>query len=153
MKDIIASKWIRWVVGALALAVVFFLGFGSGVSVGYQKAIFASEWGKNYEVNFSGPQARGIMPEMAGGDAHGAAGTIISISNAAFSVKNENNDEQSVVMASDTVIKEMDATISPSKLSVGDHVVVIGMPNVEGQVEAHFIRVLPAPEPGGGPRS
>ncbi len=151
MKNILALSWVRWMIGVLAVIVIFFLGFGLGVSVGYQKAIFASEWGRNYELNFSGPQPRGIMMmQMVNGDAHGAAGTVIDISSTTFSVKDSDNDEQSIAVVSDTIIKKMDTTIPLNALIVGDHVVVIGAPNAGGQVEARFIRVFPAPGPGSG---
>ena len=151
MKNIMASRWVKWAVGILAVVVVFFLGFGFGVSVGYQKAIFASAWGRNYELNFSGPHSRGMMPGTESGSVHGAAGTVIDVASTTFSINDNDNDEQSIVVASDTIIKKMDAIISLSALLVGDHVVVIGSPNGQGQVEAHFIRVLPAPLPGGLP--
>jgi hypothetical protein len=152
MKDIMTLRWVRWIMGALVAAVIFFLAFGLGVSVGYQKAIFASEWGKNYELNFSGPPQRGLVPIAmpAVGNMHGVAGTVIDVSSGTVAVKDNDNDEQSIAVASDTVIRKMDETISLDALMAGDRVVVIGMPNAEGQVEAHFIRVFPAPGPGSG---
>ena len=68
-------------------------------------------------------------------------------------MKDDDNDEQSVIMASDTIIKKMNATVSLGDIVVGDRVVVIGAPNSNGQVEAHFIRVFPAPGPGSGNRA
>jgi hypothetical protein len=150
MKDILKSRWVRWAGGILSVIVIFFLGFGLGVSVGYQKAIFASEWGRNYEVNFSGPYPRGMIPQTGGGSMHGAVGTVIGVASSTFSVNDGDNDEQSIVVAPDTIIKKMDEVIPLGALMVGDRVVVIGAPNTEGQVEAHFIRVFPAPGPGSG---
>jgi hypothetical protein len=152
-KEILKLNWARWTLGILAFLFVFLLSFGLGVSVGYQKAIFSSDWGRNYEHNFL------PMPPMsatvAGGetapfDAHGAAGTVIDISNSDISVRDEDNDEQSVVVASDTVIRKVDQTIPLSAIAIGDHIVVIGAPNSEGQVEARFIRIFPASGSGGG---
>jgi hypothetical protein len=151
MKDILTSRWMWWAAGIVAALVIFFLAFGLGVSVGYQKAIFASEWGRNYERNFSGPHPRGIMPGTAGGAMHGAAGTVMDIESSTLAVRDNDNDEESVVVTTDTILKEMDATTSWNNLMVGDRVVVIGAPNDTGQVEAQFIRVFPALLPGAGP--
>jgi len=150
MKDILTSRWMRWAVGIFAALVIFFLAFGLGVSVGYQKAIFASEWGKNYELNFSGLHPRGMMP-AAGGAMHGAAGTVMDVTSSTLAVRDNDNDEQSIVVTTDTVIKEMDTMVPWADLTVGDRVVVIGAPNTAGQVEAQFIRVFPVSLPGGGP--
>ena len=151
MKDIMASRWFRWVVGALAAAVIFFLAFGLGVSVGYQKAISLPEWGRNYELNFSGPQ-HGFMPTAGtkSGNMHGVAGTVIDVASGTIAVKDGDNDEESIVVASDTVIRQMNDMISLGALTAGDRVVVIGAPDAAGQIEAHFIRVFPAPGPGDG---
>ena len=81
---------------------------------------------------------------------HGAAGTVIDVSESGLAVRDNDNDEQSIIMASDTVIKKMDTTIPLDNVAVGDHVVVIGAPNSSGQVEARFIRVFPSPGPGDG---
>jgi len=143
MKDFMTSARARWIVGTLVGVAVFLLAFGLGVSVGYEKALFSSEWGRNYEHNFSGPP-RGMVPGTETENAHGAEGTVINVSGNTISVKDSDNDERSIVVASDTVMREMDETISLSGLVVGDHVVAIGMPNANGQVEAHFIRVFPA---------
>jgi len=135
--------WVRWIMGVLVGIVIFLLAFGLGISVGYEKALFSSEWGMNYEHNFSGPP-RGIVPGTESENAHGAEGIVINVSGNTISVKDSDNDERSIAVASDTVIREMNTTISLSALMVGDRVVAIGAPNASGQVEAHFIRVFPA---------
>jgi hypothetical protein len=151
MKDIFKSTWAQWVAGTLAVVAVFLIAFGLGVSVGYEKAIFSSDWGRSYERNFSGMPPSGTSPGMAGGmplSTHGAAGTVIDVSNSGMSVRDNDNDEQSIIVASDTVIKKMNEVVSLGGVTVGDRVVVIGSPNANGQVEAHFIRVFPASGPG-----
>lgn len=150
MKDILKLTWVRWVAGILMAVVIFLISFGFGVSVGYQKAIFSSEWGMNYERNFSGPPLKGMMSGNQSLAMHGAAGTVIDVSGSGMAVRDNDNDEQSIVIASDTIIKKMDATVLLSSVSIGDRVVIIGAPNSNGQVEAHFIRVFPAPGPGSG---
>jgi hypothetical protein len=150
MKEFFNSTGGRWATGMLAAVVIFLVAFGLGVSVGYQKAIFSSEWGMNYERNFSGLPPIGIVAQNMPQNMHGAAGIVIDVSGSGLSVKDNDNDEQSIIVASDTVIKKMDATIPLGNVAVGDHVVVIGAPNSSGQVEARFIRVFPAPGPGDG---
>ena len=153
MKDIFKLTWVRWTAGALAAIVIFLVAFGLGVSVGYEKAIFSSEWGMNYEHNFSGMPPLGVAIGTTPLNTHGAAGTVIDVSGSGLSVRDDDNDEQSIMVASDTVIKKMEATINLGDIMTGDHVVVIGSPNSNGQVEAHFIRVFPEPEPdNGGPQ-
>jgi hypothetical protein len=150
MKDILKLTWVRWVAGILMAVVIFLISFSFGVSVGYKKAIFSSEWGMNYERNFSGTPPRGMMSGNQPLTMHGVAGTVIDVSGSGMSVRDNDNDEQSIVMASDTIIKKMDATVPLIGVSIGDHVVIIGAPNSNGQVEARFIRVFPAPGPGSG---
>ena len=74
MKDILKLTWVRWIAGVLAVVVIFLVAFGFGVSVGYEKAIFSSEWGRNYEHNFSGPPPLGMMSGNQPINMHGAAG-------------------------------------------------------------------------------
>ena len=150
MKDIFSTTWMRWSVGALAAIVIFLLAFGIGVSVGYEKGIFASRWGRNYEANFLGPRG-GMIFGMPGGDAHGAAGTVISVASSTFAIKDDEGNEQSIAVASGTIIRKMNSTISLGDLKVGDEAIVIGSPDQNGQVRARFIRVFPSPGPGTGP--
>ena len=103
----------------------------------------------NYERNFSGMPASGIIVGNVMQNMHGAAGTVIDVTDSGMSVKDNDNDEQSIIVASDTVIRKMNATILLSGVAIGDHVVVIGTPNSSGQVDAHFIRVFPASGSGG----
>ena len=148
MNDILKSAKGRWIVGVLAAVVIFLIAFGLGVSVGYQKGIFSSEWGRNYERNFSGMPSLGMTTGAGGGmpqNMHGAAGTVIDVTASGMSLKDNDNDEQSIIVASDTVIKKINATIPLGTIAVGDRVVVIGAPSSSGQVEARFIRVFPAP--------
>jgi hypothetical protein len=152
MNEILTLKWVRWTLGILAFLFVFLFGFGLGVTVGYQRAAFSSNWGKNYAHNFSvaiptgAMMPRGPMPF----NMHGTAGMVIDIANAELTVQDDDNNEQSVVVASDTIIRKIDQTIPFSAIAVGDHLVVIGTPNPEGQVEARFIRIFPMSGPGSG---
>jgi len=147
MKDFLSSQKFRnilWIVGAI---VAVFLIFGFGAAVGYRKAVFSSSWGQNYYRNFYGGPHGGPMGELTAHDswnAHGAAGFVIDVSSSTVSLRDDDNNERSVEIASDTVIRKMDAVISVGMINVGDKITVIGEPNENGQVRAKFIRVFGA---------
>jgi hypothetical protein len=148
MKNFIESKNVRVVIFVLGGIAAAFLIFGAGVAVGYRKAIFSSDWGRNYENNFYGPPAgpAGFMMQH-GPNTHGVAGEVIDVASSSFSVKDPDNDERSIAVTSGTVIRDMDRTISLDQIQPGSQAVVIGTPNPNGQVEARFVRVFDAPAP------
>ena len=82
--------------------------FAGGVAVGYQRAIFsASDWGRNYERNFfwrAPPGPMGIVTMERAPSAHGVTGQVIDVASSSFSVRDADNDEQSVAVTSGTVI-------------------------------------------------
>jgi hypothetical protein len=135
---------VLWVIGGIA---VVFLVFGFGVAVGYHKALFSSSWGRNYYQNFYGNTQgwpMGALTAHAPWNAHGVAGSVIDVSSSTISLRDNDNDERSVVISSDTVIRKMNSTISVDMINVGDTITVIGEPNTNGQVSARFVRVFGA---------
>lgn len=146
MKKLFESKKVRaavFILGGVAAALLIFSG---GVAVGYRRAIFSSDWGRNYERNFFGgpPGPMGFMLTR-GPNTHGVAGEVIDVASSSFSVKDPDNDERSIAITSDTVIREMNETVSVGQLQPGSQVIVIGAPNADGQVEARFVRIFPQP--------
>jgi hypothetical protein len=141
------------VVGALALAVLLLV-FWGGMSFGYQRALFASRFGENYERNFIGTDTRvpGAHPDDIM-NSHGASGEILSINGSIISVKGQNGVEQAISVGTTTIIEKSKNTITINDLSIGDYIVAIGSPNASGQIEAHLIRVIPAPAPDQSPAS
>lgn len=146
-KDFFQSKGftiVTWVVAALAVLLLVFQG---GIAVGSKKADFSCKWGENYRQNFGGPED-GQLP-MPGKDdlmgAHGTAGEVIRINNSVLTVKGNDNIERDVLIGSDTSIVNARKNINLTDIRNGDSVVVIGDPNDSGQIEAKFIRILPAP--------
>ncbi len=138
------TKKLLWLLGVLVLLL---LSFGAGMVLGYNRAIFADRWGENYVRNFYG--GRGGALVLINGranmmDSHGVVGAIIDISSSTLAVKDRANNEGSVLVSDDTIIKRGQATINLADLTVGDNVAVIGNPNGQGQIEARFIRVFPA---------
>jgi hypothetical protein len=147
MKDFFSPqkfKKILWIVGGIA---AMFLIFGFGVAVGYRKALFTSSWGQNYYRNFYGSAnggPMGALTDHAPWNAHGVTGSVIGVSSSTISLQDGDNDERSVAISSDTVIRKMDSVISAGMISVGDKIAVIGEPNENGQVRARFVRVFGA---------
>lgn len=156
MKDFLSSekfKKILWVIGIIAF--VFFI-FSFGVAIGYREAIFSSSWGRNYYKNFYGG-----LPNIPNGpndirsdwNSHGAVGFVIDISTSTILIKNMHNNERSVYVSPQTVIKKANDSISINKIMSGDNIIVIGEANNNGQMFAQFIRVfdgsssIPLPSP------
>jgi len=138
------TKTLLWILcGVLAILVVF----GLGIAVGYHRAIFASGYGENYYHNFYRGPFTGVMGFIPGPppmNMHGVAGEVIDVSSGTISVRDTDGNEQSVLLMSDTPIREMNTDISESDIQPDDQVIVIGEPNDTGQVEARFIRVFAA---------
>ena len=132
----------------VGIVVVLGLIFSAGVSVGFHKASFGRAWGENYKNNF------GMMP---GGpnfgfgkdnfpNAHGAIGKIIKIELPTIIVQDKDNTEKVILIKDDTQIEKMKDKIQTTDLKMDDFIVVIGSPNDKGQIEAKFIRLMPAPD-------
>lgn len=153
-------------VGALLLALLVFAG---GVAVGLHKARFSYQWGQNYERNFMGSgiiPGRGMIDDRNGDDrpggmmggiirnvegrdfrnAHGLAGTVISISGNNLIVKDHDGKENTVAVDDQTVIKKNASDLKITDLQAGDQVVVMGAPNGQGVIDADLIRVF-SPNP------
>ncbi len=147
------DKFFHWVksnrfVSLIAVIIVLLLTFGAGMSVGYHRALFASEWGRNYYNNFYG-NGHMSAPIMGFSDKgfigmHGTVGTIIDISSSTISIKGQDNVEKSIVIDNDEVVRKGGNNIPISDLKVGDSIAVIGAPNANGQIESKFIRVFPS---------
>jgi len=137
-------------ISATVAIIVLILVFSAGVSFGYHRALFNSEWGQNYYRNFYGG-GRSSAPMMGFQDRgftgmHGTVGTIIDISSSTVSIKGQDGIERSVVIDGDESVRKGGSNISFSDLKVGDNIAVIGGPNEKGQIEGRFIRVFPQQE-------
>lgn len=142
-----AFKIILWALGVFILVAV---SFGAGMFVGFKKAGFSYKWGENYHRNFGGPKG-GFAGDFMGRDlmnANGVVGQIIKIDGQTLVIKGQDNVEKIILLKADSVLREFMNTISQGDLKAGDFVVVIGEPNDQGQIEAKFIRIMPAPPSG-----
>ncbi len=157
MKEIFRSKKIKIILLILGGIAALFLVFGLGVAVGYERAIFSSRFGENYYRNFYG-LSRGLLGSMSGPmpvNAHGGVGTVMDVSSSSLSIRDSANNERSIAIFPDTVIRENDMTITSDLLKVGERIAVIGAPDEQGQIRARFIRVLAveSPEVSGTPEA
>lgn len=139
MSNFLHSHKTRAVLFTLGAIVLLLIVFGFGIAVGYYHAIFASRFGENYYHNFYGG-----TPGLAPMNEHGIVGTVIDVSSSSISVSDQGKNEQSVEILGDTVIREINNTITIGDIVPGDQITVIGEPNTQGQIQARFIRVFDA---------
>jgi uncharacterized membrane protein len=148
MSNFLESKIVRtilWILGGLIVLVVV---FGLGIAVGYDRAGFATGFDQNYYRNFYGTAPGGaiglVAPPMPVA-IHGVVGKVIDLGTSTISVENQQGNEQSVAVSSNTDIRNGSGNIAIGNIAVGDQVAVIGEPNGEGQIDARFIRILRTP--------
>ncbi|MDP3956922.1 MAG: hypothetical protein Q8Q10_00275 [bacterium] len=152
-QELIQSKYFKIIAASVGVLVVALVSFASGVAVGFHKAKFSYAWGENYERNFVGG-ARGMTANGRGmtgrfglderdfRNAHGVAGSILSLSDGSLVIKDKDNKENSVAITEKTLIKSGRATVTLGDLKVEDKIVVIGRPGENGVVNADLIRVF-----------
>ena len=150
IKEFIQSPIFRGVIIGVVLAIVVLVIFQAGVIVGERRSDFAHRFGDSFEENFRGPEGvmafRGVPGHGPLPSAHGAVGKIISVALPNVLVAGPDNLEKTVVIRSETVIREFQTERLASDLNVGDHIVAFGEPNEEGQIEAKLVRLLPPPD-------
>jgi len=147
MSNISHSKKVNVALIILGSIAIIFIVFALGVYVGYRKAVFASGRSDNYYQDFLGNAPPGFGPVPIGGmpgNTHGIIGTVIGVASTSIVVRDSDNDEQSVQILPDTIIRLMDKTIDVGGVAVGGAVAVIGEPTSAGQIGAHFIRIFGA---------
>ena len=146
LEKIFKSKVLVRILYGVGIVVVLGLIFSAGVSVGFHRASFGKAWGDNYERNFG---MRPNHPDFMGNNfpnAHGAIGKIIKIELPTIIVQDKDNTEKVILIKDDTQVEKIKDKIQTSNLKIDDFVVVIGSPNDKGQIEAKFIRLMPAPD-------
>jgi hypothetical protein len=148
MTNLLESKKIRAVLWILGGLIILFVVFGLGIAVGYDRAGFAAGFDRNYyRIFFGGTPAGpiGMMAPPMPGATHGVVGTVIDVGSSTISVTDQENNEQSVLVSSGTVIRDGDSDSVIGDMAVGDQIAVIGEPDNSGQVEARFIRIISTP--------
>lgn len=146
------SKGLQGFLVGIGCFVVFLVAFRAGMSVGFHKADYSYRFGDNYCRNFAGPKDgfRGGLEGRGFMDAHGIIGQIIKIDGALLIINDKDGVEKIVKTTAETAIVSMRANITFGELKNDDLIVIIGEPNVAGQIEAKLIRIMP-PMPQAGP--
>lgn len=145
-RDIHKSKTVRGILIGLGVAVLVLGIFQAGMVAGYNKARFGGRYGDNFERNFIGPREGDFgerFSDQGMPSGHGAVGEIVSITLPKVIVAGPDNLEKIILIGDKTIIREFRNQMPNTDLKIGDHVVVLGSPNSEGQIEAKLIRVLP----------
>lgn len=147
-----SSKKVRTIILGLSILIVALIIFRAGISVGYHKAAFSYRIGENYYYRAFAPN-RG--PMMGGGfiqsdrddltSGHGAIGKIIKMNLPNFVVSSPDNIEKNIFINNMTMFRKFRDIASSSDLKVDQSVIVIGVPNDNGQIEAKLIRLIPPP--------
>jgi len=163
-KEVVKSKNFKMAIGIVGVVLFALIIFAGGVAVGLKKAHFSYQWGQNYERNFMGsgfPRGEMMDRESGRGDggmmgffrdmegrgfrnAHGLAGTIISVSDNNLIVKDRDNKENTVTVTDKTIIKRNADDLKITDLKANDQIVIMGTPNDQGVVSADLIRVFSA---------
>lgn len=137
------TKTLLWILcGVLAVLVAF----GTGILVGYHRAIFASDFGAGYYRSMYGDPGQPMLGMMGYGPLtmHGVSGEVLDVSSGTVIVQETNGNEASILVLSGTPIRDMNNNVSIGDIEPDDHIVAIGEPDGNGEVEAHFIRVFEA---------
>jgi hypothetical protein len=152
-QEMLKSKKFKIAALAVGVILIALVSFGGGVAVGLHKAKFSYEFGKNYERNFTGhgPEGmmergpRGMMNDFGGRgfrNAHGIAGTIISVADNKIVLKDRDGQENTISVDDKTLIKKGQDTIGINDLKNDDQIVVMGNPGDNGMISADLIRVF-----------
>ena len=161
MEKLLKSKKFIIASVIVGIFIITLVSFAMGVAVGFHKARFSFEFGKNYEKNFMGPRAdmaismgepRGSM-EMMGEklrdfegkgmrNGHGVAGIIISISENSIVIKDKDEKENTIIVSDKTAIKQGRNDIKITDLKNDEEIIVIGKPGDNGAIDAGLIRVF-----------
>jgi len=156
IQETMKSKKFKIAALAVGVLILMLVSFAGGVAIGFHKARFSYKFGENYERNFVGRPfegpgmmgdrgPRGIMPDFEGRgfrNAHGIAGTIISVAENKIIIKDRNGQENTISVSDKTLIKRGQDTISVNDLKNDDEIVVMGRPEDNGTVNADLIRVF-----------
>lgn len=145
-NKIVQSKVFKGIAVGIGVLLILSVGFKMGLIIGVKKADFSCRWSDNYHRNFGGPKAGMMMgfKDREFIDANGTVGQIIQITSSTLVVKGVNDVEKVILITDKTSIQRFRDAIKIIDLAVNDNVIVIGEPNDDGQIEAKFVRVMPA---------
>ena len=160
MNEIIKSNTFKIAVAVVGVILIAFVSFAAGLGVGFKKARFSYKFGENYERNFMGTRLGqkdlgnkggplGMMREKFKDfegrgfrNAHGIAGTIISLTDNNIVIKDKDNKENTVAITDKTIIQLGRDDVKIGDLKNDQQVVVMGNPGENGVINADLIRVF-----------
>lgn len=131
---------LRWLLGAIPVALLLVIVFVAGMRVGYREARFSHASGENYEHIFSRPE--GFL-DMRSENAHGVFGTVVGVADNVITVVDAFKTERSVTISSSTIMRSGANSAEATDARAGNKIVVFGDPNDAGQIAARFIRLFP----------
>ncbi|MFZ2072571.1 MAG: hypothetical protein WA101_02055 [Minisyncoccia bacterium] len=147
LEKVFESKVLIGALYGIGIFIIIILIFSAGVSVGFHKASFGRAWGENYERNFGmKPNKPPFLGEDNFPNAHGSIGKIIKIELPTIIVQDKDNTEKVILIKDNTKIQKIQENITAKDLKLDDFIVTIGSPDEKGQIEAKFIRIMPAPD-------
>ncbi|HSR89523.1 MAG TPA: hypothetical protein VLK22_04000 [Candidatus Udaeobacter sp.] len=148
IKKIIGTKAVKISLTIFAALIVIIIIFWFGMLVGFRKASFSYQWGKNYRNLFEAKSEHKFSRELRGRgffDAHSAVGSVIKVDTSTLIIKGDDNIEKNIFISDRTVIRRGQDSVMFNDLKADDRVVVLGVPSSTGQIEARLIRVISKP--------
>jgi len=153
IKKVFEGKGIFRFLCGIVIVIIAILIFSAGMIVGFHKASFGRAWGEHYSENFGMGYHNPSMNDIRNIGmmdyfpiAHGTTGKIINLELPNVIVQDKYNTEKIIAIKSDTKIQKGRDSLLITDLNIDDSIIVIGLPNEQGQIEAKFIRVIPFPE-------
>lgn len=121
-----------------------------GINIGSSRGRFACNWAKNYQDNFGGPKGGfdrdfRFKPMNDFQNSHGIFGEIIKIEEDSIIINSREGSEKIININDSAIIKNLEKNSNSKELKLGDKIMIIGVPNEKGQIEAKLIRVLSKP--------
>jgi hypothetical protein len=141
------SKLLYGILIGISGMIILLTVFALGRMTGYRKAEFSYRWGENYHKNFAGPRGGFLEGMMDRGyiEGHGVFGIILRRDGDQVVVRGRDDVEKIIILKSATVIRRFGDSVKQEELKENDRIVVIGIPNDQGQIEAQYIRIMPSP--------
>jgi hypothetical protein len=147
MKNLFEKKPFVQLLSVLSILLVAWIIFAAGMLIGYHKASFSKDRDEAYRTSLGSPNSpfAPLMRDADDADPHGAMGQIVSVDLPLIMIKGPSSAEQVVILSSSTMIRLLRGTASTSDLKSGEYAIAIGAPNSTGEIQASFVRIIPAP--------
>lgn len=133
------SRTLRYSIYAVGALFILLLVFRAGVAVGFRESSFAHR----------SLTARDRDPRPFFSDdfpqTHGGVGKITAVQLPSLTIETPEGVQKIVLLTASTSIRMASGTSSPGSLSIGKYIIVLGMPDQNGTIEARALRELPPP--------